>query len=230
MSFSSYSTKATYCFAQSIATLPEIREDLSAGWMASSEAEGSGTPLLDPDSCRDRICRDPTPGGCASKFNFKCFWIPTRKSKPGFLPGQNLPGSHTCGFASKFNFKCFWFPTRKSKPGFLPGQNLPGSHTCGYASKFNFKCFWITTRKSKPGLLPGQNLPGSHTRIVRYRYSSVHGSCLTYIITLARLLSDSNLHLSYAWCLPLTPMTMIHVLLACAWLRLTYLFMTPGLS
>ncbi len=31
--------------------------------MASSEAEGSGTPLLDPDSCRDRICRDPTPGG-----------------------------------------------------------------------------------------------------------------------------------------------------------------------
>jgi hypothetical protein len=56
----------TKSYSWLIATLPEIREDLSAGWMASSEAEGSGTPLLDPDSCRDRICRDPTPGDASS--------------------------------------------------------------------------------------------------------------------------------------------------------------------
>lgn len=31
-------------------------DDLSAGWMASKDADGSGTPLLEPDSCLDRTC------------------------------------------------------------------------------------------------------------------------------------------------------------------------------
>ena len=31
-------------------------DDLSAGWMASKEADGSGTPLLEPDSCLDKTC------------------------------------------------------------------------------------------------------------------------------------------------------------------------------
>ena len=35
----------------------------TAGWMASREAEGSGTPRLEPDSCLHNICREP--------FNYK---------------------------------------------------------------------------------------------------------------------------------------------------------------
>ena len=37
-----------------------------AGWIASSEAEGSGTPRLEADSCRDSTCR-PEPDSCRGR-------------------------------------------------------------------------------------------------------------------------------------------------------------------
>ena len=47
---------------------PETWEALSAGWIASRDAEGSGTPRLDPDSWRDNICREPKQLGVKNKW------------------------------------------------------------------------------------------------------------------------------------------------------------------